>query len=85
MTTATTMTMDDLKAAIRRDHKKWAFLTELLGQHNYDRPTFGVTARGVVLVNPAFADKIGVEKLLKLIRAELATANSLRDRVRFME
>lgn len=85
MSTATTMTMDEFKAAIRRDHKKWAFLTEALGQHDHDRPTFGVTAQGVVLVNPTFVDKIGVAKMLKLIRAELNTANLLRKHVRFME
>lgn len=76
-------TMDDLKAAIRRDHRKWAFLTEVLGQHDFDRPTFGVTAAGTVLVNPAFTDKIGVAKFVKLIRAELATANDLAKNVRF--
>lgn len=79
------MTMDDLKAAIRRDHKKWSFLTEVMGQHDFDRPTFGVTDRGVVLVNPSFAERIGVAKLLKLIRAELAMASELRKTVRNME
>lgn len=81
----TAMTMDDLKTAIRRDHKKWAFLTEVLGQHDHDRATFGVTPNGTVLVNPSFADKIGVVKLIQLIREELVVANELRKHVRFME
>lgn len=80
-----TVTMDELKSAIRRDHKKWAFLTEVMGQHDFDRPTFGVTMAGVVLVNPSFAEKIGVAKLVRLIRAELAAANDLRKHVNFME
>lgn len=84
MNTAT-MTMDDLKAAIRRDHKKWAFLTEVMGQHDHPRPTFGVTQNGTVLVNPSFAERIGVLKMVSLIRAELNAANELRKHVRFME
>jgi hypothetical protein len=85
MPSTTTMTMDEFKAAIHRDHKKWAFLTEFLGQHDHDRPTFGVTPNGTVLVNPSWADRIGVAEMIKLIRGELATANELRKHVRFME
>jgi len=78
------VTMDELQAAIRK-RKKWAHLAEILAQHDHDRPTFGVTYSGCVHVNPAFATKLGVTKMLKLIRAELAVASELRSRVNFME
>lgn len=82
---ATDMSMDDLKEAIRREQPKWAFLTEMLSQHDYDRPTFGVTPYGLVLVNPSFAERIGVAKMVQLIRQELRIANELRGLVRFMK
>lgn len=47
--------------------------------------TFGVTYGGVVLVNPTFASKLGVTKMLRLIRRELKIARDLRDGVKFME
>lgn len=79
------MTMDELKAAIRRDHKPWAFLTEVIDEHRFNRPTFGVTGAGSVLVNPSFVEALGVSKMVKLIRNELKVANDLRKAVRFME
>lgn len=78
------MTLAELQAEIGKNRRQRA-IAAALAEHRYDRPTFGVTSSGLVLVNPAFADRLGVKKMLKLIRAELKTAEELRQRVPFME
>lgn len=78
------MTLAELQAEIGKTRSCRA-IAAALAEHRYDRPTFGVTSGGLVLVNPAFVDKLGVKKMVKLIRAELKTARELRGRVPFME
>jgi hypothetical protein len=77
------MTMKHLKNEIRRECPDWRFLTQILGEHRENRPTMGVNARGLVLVNPFYARQVGVTRLVKMIRAELALANELSKTVRF--
>lgn len=78
------MTLAELQAEIAKSRKDRA-IAAALAEHEHDRPTFGVTSSGLVLVNPAFVEKIGVKKMLRLIRAELKLAEELRKRVAFME
>jgi hypothetical protein len=75
------MTMRRLKMEIQQKCPKWGFLTHILGEHREPRPTMGVNARGVVLVNPLYARQLGIKKLVRLIRAELVLADELAKNV----
>lgn len=71
--------LEDVKHKFRED-PKWAFLAEMLAETTVNTPLDGVTANGVLLVNPSLAIQLPSQELVQMARAEFIAARNSSSR-----
>lgn len=71
--------LEDVKHKFRED-PKWAFLAEMLAETTVEAPLDGVTANGVLLVNPRLAIHVPSSELVRMARAEFIAARNTSSR-----